>query len=154
MTPPTPDVRPIDILLVEDNPGDVRLTIEGLREGKISNHLSVARDGLEALAFVRRQGRFSNAPRPDLILLDLDLPIKDGRQVLAEIKADPDLSTIPIVILTISRDDHDLLRAEQLAAWAYITKPLDLEQFIGVIESIEHFWLSVAIYPRELQTAI
>ncbi len=144
-------VRPISILLVEDNPGDVRLTIEALREGKISNHLSVAGDGAEALAFARRQGRFAAAQPPDLILLDLDLPIKDGRQVLVELKADPELRRIPVVILTVSRDEQDALRAEQLAAWAYITKPVDLQQFITVIESIEKVWLTVAIYPRELQ---
>jgi CheY-like chemotaxis protein len=143
--------RPIDILLVEDNAGDVRLAIEALREGKISNHLSVARDGAEAMAFVRQQGRFASAQRPDLILLDLDLPIKDGRLVLAELKADPDLRSIPVVILTVSRNQQDRLRAEQLAAWAYITKPVDLQQLIAVIESIEAFWLTVAIYPRELQ---
>ena len=146
--------RPIAILLVEDNDGDVRLTIEALREGKISNHLSIARDGAEAMAFVRREGRFASAPRPDLILLDLDLPLKDGRQVLAEVKADPHLSAIPVVILTVSRAQQDVLRAHQLDAKAYITKPVDPEQFLRVIQAIDEFSLTISLFPSESQPAI
>src|SRR5438477_1220351 len=131
--------RPIDILLVEDNPGDVRLTIEGLKEGKVRNKLHVARDGVEALAFLRQEGEFADAVRPDLILLDLNLPRKDGREVLADIKADPDLKTIPVVVLTTSRADQDVLQSYQLQANCYITKPVDLEQFIGVVKSLEEF---------------
>jgi two-component system, chemotaxis family, response regulator Rcp1 len=148
------DARPIEILLVEDNPGDARLTIEALRDGKVSNSLSVAHDGLEALAFVRRQRHFAAAPRPDLILLDLDLPVKDGREVLAEIKADPELRAIPVVIMTISRAESDMLRAQQLDVRAYITKPVDLRQFIDVIHSIEEFWVSAAVFPHEWQPSL
>ncbi len=146
--------RPIHILLVEDNEGDVRLTIEALRDGKISNQLSRARDGAEALAFVRREGRFASAPRPDLILLDLDLPFKNGRQVLAEIKADPGLSCIPVVILTASRAEQDMLRAHQLDARAYITKPVDLQQFIAVIKAIEEFSVTISLFPGEFRPGV
>jgi CheY-like chemotaxis protein len=140
--------RPVEILLVEDNPGDVRLTIEALREGKVRNHLSVAEDGEEALAFLRREGSYAHAPRPDLILLDLNLPRKDGREVLAEIKADPRLKTIPVVILTTSQADQDVARSYELNANCYVTKPVDLEQFIGVVQSIEDFWLTVVTLPE------
>jgi two-component system, chemotaxis family, response regulator Rcp1 len=142
-----PSGRPIEILLVEDNPGDVRLTIEGLNEGKVRNNLSVAKDGVEALAFLRREGQFSSAVRPDLILLDLNLPRKDGREVLSEIKADPDLKTIPVVVLTTSRAEQDVLNSYQLQANCYITKPVDLEQFITVVRSIEDFWLTIVTLP-------
>ena len=142
-------MRPIEILLVEDNPGDKRLTIEVFREGKISNHLSVAGDRVEALAFVRREGRFTTAPRPDLILLSLDLSVADRHQVLAEITADPNLATIPLVIVTRSRIEHDILRSQQLAATAYLTKPVDLPQLIGLVESIEDFGLIIATAPRQ-----
>jgi two-component system, chemotaxis family, response regulator Rcp1 len=146
MTRPTG--RPIEILLVEDNPGDVRLTVEGLNEGKVHNNLHVARDGVEALAFLRREGNYSDAVRPDLILLDLNLPRKDGREVLADIKADPDLKTIPVVVLTTSRAEQDVLHSYQLQANCYITKPVDLEQFIHVVKSIEDFWFTVVTLPR------
>jgi chemotaxis family two-component system response regulator Rcp1 len=139
--------RPIEILLVEDNPGDVRLTIEALKEGKVSNNLSVARDGVEALAFLRREGSFSQATRPDLVLLDLNLPRKDGREVLAEIKVDPLLRRIPVVVLTTSKAEEDILRTYDLHANCYITKPVDLDQFISVIRSIDDFWLSVVKLP-------
>jgi CheY-like chemotaxis protein len=139
--------RPIEILLVEDNPGDVRLTIEALKEGKVSNHLSVARDGVEALSFLRREGPHSNAARPDLILLDLNLPKKDGREVLAEIKEDSRLRRIPVVVLTTSKAEEDILRTYDLHANCYITKPVDLEQFISVVRSIDDFWLSVVRLP-------
>jgi CheY-like chemotaxis protein len=144
-----PGGRPIEILLVEDNPGDVRLTIEALRESKVRNHLSVARDGVEALAFVRREGAHAEAVRPDLILLDLNLPRKDGREVLAELKADPDLKTIPVVILTTSRAEQDVLRSYELQANCYISKPVDLDQFITVVKSIEDFWLTIVTLPRQ-----
>ena len=139
--------RPIEILLVEDNPGDVRLTIEALKEGKVRNNLSVARDGVEALAFLRRQGSYSEASRPDLILLDLNLPKKDGREVLADIKNDPLLRRIPVVVLTTSKAEEDILRTYDLHANCYITKPVDLEQFISVVRSIDDFWLSVVRLP-------
>lgn len=139
--------RPIEILLVEDNPGDVRLTIEALKEGKVRNHLSVARDGVEALAFLRREGAFTSASRPDLILLDLNLPKRDGREVLAEIKEDPVLRRIPVVVLTTSKADEDILRTYELHANCYITKPVDLEQFISVVRSIDDFWLAVVRLP-------
>ena len=140
--------RPVEILLVEDNPGDVRLTIEALRESKVRNHLSVARDGVEALAFLRREGGHAEAVRPDLILLDLNLPRKDGREVLAELKADPDLKTIPVVILTTSRAEQDVLRSYELQANCYISKPVDLDQFT-VVKSIEDFWLTIVTLPRQ-----
>jgi len=143
-----PSGRPIEILLVEDNPGDVRLTIEGLNEGKVRNNLHVARDGVEALAFLRRQAQFADAVRPDLILLDLNLPRKDGREVLADIKSDADLKTIPVVVLTTSRAEQDVLHSYQLQANCYITKPVDLEQFITVVKSIEDFWLTVVTLPQ------
>lgn len=141
--------RPIEILLVEDNPGDVRLTLEALKEAKVRNRLNVARDGAEAMAYLHREGTFAEAPRPDLILLDLNLPKKDGRQVLAEIKADESLKSIPVVVLTTSRAEQDILQSYNLHANCYITKPVDLEQFIEVVKSIEDFWLTVVTLPRE-----
>ncbi|HEY1296881.1 MAG TPA: response regulator [Chloroflexota bacterium] len=141
--------RAIEILLVEDNPGDVRLTIEGLKEAKVRNNLHVARDGVEALEFLRRQAQFSDAVRPDLILLDLNLPRIDGREVLAEVKSDPDLKTIPVVVLTTSSAEQDILHSYQLQANCYITKPVDLEQFIKVVRSIEDFWLTIVRLPHQ-----
>lgn len=140
--------RPVEILLVEDNPGDVRLTIEALHESKVRNTLSVASDGVEALTFLRREGRHHEAPRPDLILLDLNLPKMDGREVLAAIKADEELRTIPVVILTTSRAEQDILKSYNLHANCYITKPVDLDQFITVVKSIEDFWLTIVTLPR------
>ncbi len=142
--------RPIEILLVEDNPGDVRLTQEGLNEGKVRNNLHVARDGVQALAFLRREGEHVDAVRPDLVLLDLNLPRKDGREVLAEMKSDPELRTIPVVVLTTSSAEQDVLRSYELQANCYITKPVDLEQFITVVRSIEDFWLTIVTLPRQL----
>ena len=139
--------RPIDILLVEDNPGDVRLTREALKEGKVLNELHVVGDGEEALAFMRREGKHAQAVRPDLILLDLNLPKKDGREVLAEIKEDPALRRIPVVILTVSKAEEDIIKTYDLHANCYITKPVDLEQFIQVVKSIEDFWLCVVKLP-------
>jgi two-component system, chemotaxis family, response regulator Rcp1 len=141
--------RPIEILLVEDNPGDVRLTKEALREGKVANNLSVAVDGVEALAFLRREGPHANAARPDLVLLDLNLPRKDGREVLAEIKQDVDLRRIPVVVLTTSKAEEDILKTYDLHANCYIAKPVDLEQFIRVVKSIDDFWLTVVRLPSE-----
>jgi two-component system, chemotaxis family, response regulator Rcp1 len=140
--------RPIEILLVEDNPGDVRLTKESLRESKVRNNLHVAPDGVAALAFLRREAGYVDVPRPDLILLDLNLPKKDGREVLAEIKADPALKTIPVVVLTTSSAEQDVLRSYELQAASYITKPVDLEQFITVVKSIEDFWLTIVTLPH------
>lgn len=141
--------RPIDILLVEDNPGDVRLTMEALKEGKVLNTLHVVSDGVSAVAYLRRDGAYAKAPRPDLILLDLNLPKKDGREVLEEIKKDPQLKRIPVVILTTSKAEEDILKTYNLHANCYITKPVDLDQFIKVVESIEGFWLSVVKLPPE-----
>lgn len=139
--------RPIEILLVEDNPGDVRLTIEALRDGKVNNRLSVARDGMEALAFLHREGKFADAVQPDVILLDLNLPRKNGHEVLAELKADPDLKRIPVVVLTTSKADEDVVRSYDLYANCFITKPVDLEQFMTVVQSIEVFWLTIVKLP-------
>ena len=139
--------KQIEILLVEDNPGDVRLTVEALKEAKVKNNLHVASDGVEALLFLRREGRFAEAPQPDLILLDLNLPKKDGREVLAEIKADSDLRRIPVVVLTTSKADEDIIRTYDLHANCYITKPVDLDQFISVVKSIEDFWLTIVKLP-------
>jgi CheY-like chemotaxis protein len=141
--------QPIEILLVEDNPGDVRLTIEALREGKVRNNLNVARDGVEALAFLRREAVYADAPRPDLILLDLNLPRKSGFDVLAEIKVDPDLKRIPVVVLTTSEFDQDVCRSYDLHANCYICKPVDLERFVTVVKSIEDFWFTVVKLPTE-----
>ncbi len=141
--------RPVEILLVEDNPGDVRLTTEGLREGKIQNNLSVVGDGIDAIAFLRREGKFAAAPRPDLILLDLNLPRKDGREVLIEIKADEDLRSIPVVVLTTSSAEQDIISTYNLAANCYVTKPLDFEAFVGVVKSIEEFWFSIVRLPSK-----
>lgn len=141
--------RPIEILLVEDNPGDVRLTIEALREGKVLNRLTVARDGEEAMVALRRQGQFANARRPDIILLDLNLPKKDGREVLEEIKKDPNLMVIPVVILTTSQDEQDVLKSYKLHANCYITKPVDLPQFLAVVKAIEDFWFTVVVLPKK-----
>jgi CheY-like chemotaxis protein len=134
---------PIEILLVEDNPGDVRLTREALKDAKVRNTLHVAMDGVEALAFLRKEGKHAAAPRPDLILLDLNLPRKNGREVLEEIKQDDALSHIPIVILTTSQAELDIVESYRLHANAYVTKPVDLEQFLKVVGSIEEFWLEI-----------
>ncbi len=139
--------RPVEILLVEDNPGDVRLTVEALREGKVRNNLSVARDGAEALQYLRREGKFAAATRPDLVLLDLNLPKRDGREVLAEIKADDDLKQIPVVVLTTSSAEVDILKSYALHANCYITKPVDLDQFVQVVKSIDDFWLTIVRLP-------
>ncbi|KKN41660.1 hypothetical protein LCGC14_0721060 [marine sediment metagenome] len=138
----------IEILLVEDSPGDIRLTQEALKESKISNNLHVVMDGEEAIAFLKKEGKFSEKPRPDLILLDLNLPKKDGRDVLAEIKKDKDLKRIPVVVLTISEAEEDVLKSYNLYANCYITKPVDLNQFLKVILSIENFWFTIVKLPN------
>lgn len=140
-------MMPIEILLVEDNPGDVRLTVEALKEGKVCNNLSVVGDGAEALMFLRREGQYASSPRPDLILLDLNLPKKDGREVLAEIKNDPDLKRVPVVVLTTSEAEKDILNAYELHANCYITKPVELEQFLTVVQYIEDFWVEIVRLP-------
>ena len=138
---------PIEILLVEDNPDDANLTIDALREGRVRNRVTVLDDGVEAMDYLRRQGRHASAVRPDLILLDLNLPRKNGREVLTEIKQDPDLRRIPVVIMTSSDDEKDILTAYNLYVNCYVTKPVDLDQFIKVVKTIEHFWLSVVKLP-------
>jgi two-component system, chemotaxis family, response regulator Rcp1 len=144
--------RMIDILLVEDNPGDVRLTREVFKDSKLRNQLFVCGDGEEALDFLHRRGRHAAVPRPDIVLLDLNLPRKDGREVLAEIKADPRLRTIPIVVLTTSDNDLDILRSYQLYANSYITKPVDLAQFVRVVSSIQDYWLEIVKLPNHTDT--
>jgi len=141
--------RAIEILLVEDNPGDVRLTREALREGKVWNNLSTVGDGVAAIQFLRRENGYDDSPRPDIVLLDLNLPKKDGRQVLEEIKNDDDLRSIPVVILTTSKAEEDIVRSYNLHANCYITKPVDLEQFMSVVGSIEDFWLCIVKLPAE-----
>jgi chemotaxis family two-component system response regulator Rcp1 len=141
--------RPIEILMVEDSPSDAQLTVEALHAAKINNRLNHVEDGVEALRFLRREGPYADAPRPDLILLDLNLPRKDGREVLDELKRDPDLKIIPVVVLTTSRSEQDVLRSYQLHANCYITKPVDFTQFMGVVKAIESFWLTIVTLPRE-----
>src|SRR3972149_3301870 len=149
MSPMENNVKPVEILLVEDNPGDARLTIEAMREAKVRNRMHVVEDGVEAMEFLRRQGRFGDAPRPDLILLDLNLPRKDGREVLAEVKADSDLKRIPVVVLTTSRAEEDVIRAYDLHANCYVTKPVDLAQFMKIVAQIDEFWVNVVTLPRK-----
>ena len=138
-----------EVLLVEDNPGDVRLTMEALKENRIYNNINVVMDGVEALAFLRREGKYAGAARPDIILLDLNLPRKDGREVLAEIKSDDDLKCIPVIVLTTSQAEEDILKAYGLNANCYITKPVDLNQFMKVVKCVEDFWLSMVKLPSE-----
>ncbi len=139
----------VEILMVEDNPADIRLTQEAFKDAKVLNNMSSVGDGVEAMAFLRQEGRYTGAPRPDLILLDLNLPKKDGREVLAEIKQDPNLKRIPVVILTTSDDEKDVLKAYNLHVNAYIKKPVDLDQFIKVVEAVEDFWLTVVKLPEK-----
>ncbi|MBC7188384.1 MAG: response regulator [Calditrichaeota bacterium] len=149
MTDDRTNGRPIEILLVEDNPGDVRLTQEAFRENKIRNKLNVVNDGEQALDYLRRQGPYANAARPGLILLDLNLPRVDGREVLAQIKSDPELCHIPVVILTTSQAEEDIVKSYALHANCYISKPVDLQRFLEVVKEVEHFWLSVVNLPKE-----
>ena len=140
-------VVPVEILLVEDNPGDVRLTLEIFKETKMLNKVTAVGDGVEAMAYLRREGKYAGAVRPGLILLDLNLPRKDGREVLRELKQDEDLKTIPVVILTTSRAEEDVVKSYNLHANCYVTKPVDLSQFMKVVQSIEEFWLTVVKLP-------
>jgi two-component system, chemotaxis family, response regulator Rcp1 len=140
-------MTPAEILLIEDNPADVRLTREALREAKVANKLTVVGDGVDALAYLRREGQHAGVAPPDLILLDLNLPKKDGRQVLAEIKADEDLKRIPVVVLTTSKADEDVFQTYGLHANCYICKPVDFEQFIKIVNSIEEFWFTMVKLP-------
>jgi len=144
---PKRNFKAIDILLVEDNPGDADLAREALEKNKMCNELYVVSDGVEAMAFLRREGKYADVPRPDLILLDLNLPKKDGREVLAEIKTDENLKRIPVVILTMSQSEEDILKTYNLHANCYITKPIDLAQFFKVVQSIQDFWLGIVILP-------
>ena len=139
--------RQIEILLVEDNPGDARLTQEAMRAAKMTNVLHVVEDGEQAMEFLRRRSRFKDAPRPDLILLDLNLPKRDGRSVLAEVKTDPDLRRIPVVVLTTSRSEEDVMQAYDMHANAYVTKPVNLEKFMRIVALIDEFWLKVVTLP-------
>ncbi len=141
--------KPVQLLLIEDNPGDVRLTREALKNSEINVHLSVARDGVEAMDFLRRSGRFADAPKPDLVLLDLNLPRKNGREVLSEIKSDPELKRIPVLIMTTSRAEQDVNRAYHLNANCYITKPMDLDEFLRIVKAIEDFWLKTVTLPGQ-----
>jgi len=141
--------KPIEILLVEDNPGDVRLTMEALKEGKVVNNLHVVEDGVEAMAFLRQEGRYASKPRPSIVILDLNLPRKDGRETLAEIKADEGLKRIPVVVLTTSRAEEDIIKTYNLHANCFITKPVDLEKFIEIVQSIEDFWFTIVQLPGE-----
>lgn len=143
------DSKPIEILLIEDNPGDARLAQEALRDAKVRNHLNWVPDGVEALGFLRRESKYGAAPRPDLILLDLNLPRKDGREVLTEIKSDDTLRRIPVVILTTSQAQEDIHRAYHLNANCYISKPVDLDQFMRIVKTIEDFWLTIVKLPTE-----
>jgi CheY-like chemotaxis protein len=140
-------IRPVEILLVEDNPGDIRLTKEAMKEAKIINNLNVVEDGVEALAYLRKKGKFKDANRPDMILLDINLPKKNGREVLAEIKQDKNLKQIPVIILTVSKAEEDIIKTYELHANCFITKPVDMDQFIKVVKSIEDFWFSVVKLP-------
>ena len=139
----------IQILMVEDNPADVRLTMEALKDSKVLTNFSVVGDGVEAMAFLQKEGKYAEAPRPDLILLDLSLPKKDGRELLKEIKADDELKRIPIVILTTSHDEEDIIKAYNFHANCYVTKPVDLDQFIKLVKSIEDFWLTIVKLPPQ-----
>ncbi|MDZ8224185.1 MULTISPECIES: response regulator [Nostoc] len=140
---------PIEVLLVEDNPGDAQLTRIALEESKISIHLNVVEDGVEAMAFLRKQEKYVKAAHPDIVLLDLNLPRKDGREVLAEIKGDENLKRIPVVILTTSQAEEDILKAYNLCANCYITKPVDFDQFVKIVQSIENFWFAIVKLPPE-----
>lgn len=141
--------RPVEVLLVEDNPGDVRLTQEALKDGRVMINLTVACDGVEAMDILKRKGTYAYAARPDLILLDLNLPKKNGREVLEEIKADDDLKRIPVIVMTTSKAEQDIHKVYNLNANCYVTKPVDLDEFLNVVRSIEDFWLTVVTLPRD-----
>jgi len=139
--------EPIEILLVEDSPEDAEMTMDALRDGRLRNRITHVEDGVEAMAFLRRQGKYVNAPRPDLILLDLHMPRMNGQEVLAEVKEDPDLRRIPVVMMTTSKEEQDILAAYNLHVNCYVTKPVDMDQFILAVKSIEHFWFSIVKLP-------
>jgi len=143
----TTSVRPVEILLVEDSPSDARLTIETLKDGRLLNSVHHVTNGEEAVAFLRRESQYQDAPRPDIVLLDINLPRKSGLEVLGEVKADPDLRSIPVVILSTSNHEKDVLSAYGLNANCYITKPVDLEKFIEVVKSVDHFWVNIVALP-------
>ncbi|HLO88322.1 MAG TPA: response regulator [Nostocaceae cyanobacterium] len=143
------EIMPIEVLLVEDNPGDVELTRIALEDSKISINLNVVEDGVEAIAYLRKQDQYAQVPHPDIVLLDLNLPKKDGREVLAEIKADAELKRIPVVVLTTSQAQEDIMEAYTLAANCYITKPVDFDQFVKIVQSIENFWFAIVKLPPE-----
>ena len=145
-------VKPIEILLIEDNPGDVRLTRESLKEAKVLNTLTVVKDGIEALSLLRKEGSYAEAPRPDIILLDLNLPRKDGREVLAEIKADENLKRIPVVIMTASQDELDVLKTYNLRVNGYVTKPVGFSQLSTLVKAIPAFWLGIVVLPKNGST--
>jgi two-component system, chemotaxis family, response regulator Rcp1 len=147
-------LRPAEILLVEDNPGDARLTMEALREGRVRNNLYHVKDGVEAMAFLNREEPFAEGPMPDLILLDLNMPRKDGRDVLSEIRQDRRLELIPVVVLTTSEAEQDIVKCYKLHANCYVTKPVDLEKFLGIIRTIEDFWLTVVALPRRSECGL
>lgn len=144
------ETKPIEILLVEDSPSDAALTIEALKAGKVANRLSIVQDGVDAMEYLRRQGKYKDAVRPDLIMLDLNLPRKSGHEVLEDLKSDPALKFIPVIVLTTSHADKDILRSYELCANCYITKPVDFEHFIDVVKSVENFWLSIVTLPPKL----
>ncbi len=144
-----PNIMPIEVLLVEDNPGDAELTRIALQDSKISVNLNIVEDGVEAMAFLRKQDNYARKPHPDIVLLDLNLPRKDGREVLAEIKSDNNLKRIPVVVLTTSQSEEDILKAYNLAANCYITKPVDFDQFVKIVQSIENFWFAIVKLPPE-----
>jgi len=141
--------EPVEILLAEDNPGDVKLTRKALEQGKIINNLHVVTDGVEAMAYLRQEGEYADRPRPDLVLLDLNMPRKDGREVLQDIKSDDDLRRIPVVVMTSSQAEEDIVQSYDLHANAYVTKPIDFDGFLDVVGSLEDFWLSVVKMPPE-----
>lgn len=147
------NMRPIEILLVEDNPGDIRLTVEALKESKLKNELHIVRDGEEAMDFLLRRGVYAQAPCPDVILLDLNLPRKDGREVLKEIKENPELRRIPVAVVTISEAEEDIIKSYDLHANCYIKKPIGIDQFVKVVRSIEDFWLTIVTLPPSAPTA-
>jgi CheY-like chemotaxis protein len=149
ISPPPPDGQPIEVLLVEDDPGDTLMIKEAFEDNKVRNRLTCVADGVEALEYLRREGQYADAPRPDLVLLDLNLPRKDGREVLAEIKGDGELSTIPVVVLTTSAAEEDVLRSYKLHANAYVTKPVDFERFIEVVRQIDEFFVTVVKLPGQ-----
>ena len=146
----TERIKPIEILLAEDNPGDARLTVEGFKDAKVKNNITVVQDGMEALAYLRHEGDFADTGLPDLILLDLNMPKKDGREVLAEIKADEILKRIPVLVFTVSSAERDILAAYNLQASAFITKPIDFDEFITVVKSLEEFWLTIVKLPQDV----